>query len=260
MRTQTGGPPRHPEEAAESERDYPEQGQAAPGAAAAAAGGSRLRAGPEEPPHPPGARAGGLGRSSGPGEGGKLWAEGHAQGAGGSSAHQASHLLPSGKLPRILFSGSSSTQNNPRHSQRRRNPGGTEPRQRGGRGEKPRAGTSASFSFSRGCRSLTIILHSCEGYASAERSPILSNPRWSQSCHLAAKQEKRGCRSISRRWESGEEKANWCSSPPFSSELGSPRRASSLPALTHTLVHAPTRTTPPDNNGAAPAISTGYWQ
>lgn len=52
VRTQTGGPPRHPEEAAESERDYPEQGQAAPGAAAA--GGSRLRAGPEEPPHPPG--------------------------------------------------------------------------------------------------------------------------------------------------------------------------------------------------------------
>lgn len=51
VRTQTGGPPRHPEEAAESERDYPEQGQAAPGAAA---GGSRLRAGPEEPPHPPG--------------------------------------------------------------------------------------------------------------------------------------------------------------------------------------------------------------
>lgn len=92
-----------------------------------------------------GTRAGVLGRSSGPGEGGKLWAEVHAQGAGGSSAHQANHLfLPSGKLPRILFSGSSSPQNNPRHSQRRRI---RSLGKRGGRGEKPRARTSASFSF-----------------------------------------------------------------------------------------------------------------
>jgi len=43
----------------------------------------------------------------------------HAAGAVGSR-HQASHLFPAGKLPGILLSGSSSTQNNPRHSQRRR--------------------------------------------------------------------------------------------------------------------------------------------
>uniref|UniRef100_A0A8C2SRU3 Uncharacterized protein n=1 Tax=Coturnix japonica TaxID=93934 RepID=A0A8C2SRU3_COTJA len=43
----------------------------------------------------------------------------HAAGAVGSR-HQESHLFPAGKLPGILFSGSSSTQNNPRHSQRRR--------------------------------------------------------------------------------------------------------------------------------------------
>lgn len=78
---QTGGAPRHPKEAAESERDYPEKGQAAPGAAAAGGGGgggSRLRAAPEEPPHPPvhGEPARGvLGRSSGRGKGGKLWRE-----------------------------------------------------------------------------------------------------------------------------------------------------------------------------------------
>lgn len=74
---QTRSAPRHPKEAAESERDYPEQGQAAPGAAAAA-GGSRLRAAPEEPPHPPvhGEPAPGvLGRSSSHSEGGKLWTE-----------------------------------------------------------------------------------------------------------------------------------------------------------------------------------------
>lgn len=75
---QTGGAPRHPKEAAESKRDYPEQGQAAPGAAAAAADGSQLRAAPEEPPHPPvhGEPARGvLGRSSSHGKGGKLWTE-----------------------------------------------------------------------------------------------------------------------------------------------------------------------------------------
>uniref|UniRef100_A0A8V0YTM3 Uncharacterized protein n=1 Tax=Gallus gallus TaxID=9031 RepID=A0A8V0YTM3_CHICK len=43
----------------------------------------------------------------------------HAAGAVGSR-HQASHLFPAGKLPGILLSGSSSTQNNPRHSQRQR--------------------------------------------------------------------------------------------------------------------------------------------
>lgn len=44
-----------------------------------------------------------------------------AHGAGGSSPHQASHGFPLGKLMvRILFSRSSSGQNNPRHSQRRR--------------------------------------------------------------------------------------------------------------------------------------------
>ena len=73
---QAGGAPRRPEEAAEGERDYPEQGQAAPGAAAAAR--SRLRAAPEEPPHPPAhgepARRV-LGRSSSRGRGGKLWGE-----------------------------------------------------------------------------------------------------------------------------------------------------------------------------------------
>lgn len=75
---QTGGAPRHPKEAAESERDYPEQGQAAAGAAAAAAGGSRLRAAPKEPPHPPvrdEPARGVLGRSSSHSNGGKLWAE-----------------------------------------------------------------------------------------------------------------------------------------------------------------------------------------
>lgn len=77
VRAQTGGAPRHPEEAAESQRDYPEQGQPAPGAAAAA-GGSRLRAALEEPPHPPvhGEPARGvLGRSSSHSEGSKVWAE-----------------------------------------------------------------------------------------------------------------------------------------------------------------------------------------
>lgn len=74
---QTGGAPRHPKEAAESERDYPEQGQAAPGAAAAAAGGARLGAAPEEAPHPP--VHGVLGRSSSHREGGKVWAEARSQ-------------------------------------------------------------------------------------------------------------------------------------------------------------------------------------
>lgn len=100
VRAQTGGSPRHPKEAAESERDYPEQGQTAAGAGAAA-GGSRLRAAPEEPPHPPvhGEPARGvLGRSSSRGQGGKLWTEagthGHWQQL---TAPGEPSLLPFGK-------------------------------------------------------------------------------------------------------------------------------------------------------------------
>lgn len=137
---QTGGAPRHPKEAAESERDYPEQGQAAAGAAAAAAGGSRLRAAPQEPPHPP-VRAqparGVLGRSGGHSEGGKLWAEAlarpHTALAAAHGTRRAISSLweslrgsfsPGLLLPKTI------------RDIVRENPGSSEPSQRGGSGGK----------------------------------------------------------------------------------------------------------------------------
>lgn len=68
----------------------------------------------------PAASSGGAAATAKEANFGQRRARTHAHGAGCSSPHQASHFFPLGKLMRILFSRSSSTQNNPRHSQRRR--------------------------------------------------------------------------------------------------------------------------------------------
>lgn len=108
VRPQSGRPPGHSEEAAEGERDYPEQGQAPPCAATAAPGRAQLGAAPEHPRVHGGAPAQGQ-----PPREAKFGARGGRAAAGGRAARAGLQGRPPHRargpilsLLRTVFSGS----------------------------------------------------------------------------------------------------------------------------------------------------------
>lgn len=248
VRAQAGGAPRHPEEAAESERDYPQKGRAA-----AAAGGPRLRAAPKEHPHPP--ELGVLGSSGSRRQGEKTLGRGalaHTSTAP-AAAHRTRRALSSRWESRLgSFSPGLLL---PKTIRDIASGGGSRQFRGGGRTGKPRAPAISSLAFpAAGAHGIT--LHSCEGYESAKRSPSLGNPQRGRSCPMSARWgEEKGCRSISQRQQSAG-KSNCRRSSLRSSPNGRALAPRSHSRRTHSHSHSLALAhTPPDNNRAAPAIS-----